>query len=76
MDKKLNSEVFNPQETLPYIADETDVIVDKIIEMVKGYSPKANTDIIYVAYRMAKAAHKSVLLILIILNIKVMWVQR
>ncbi len=59
MDKKLNNEIFNPQETLPYIADETDVIVDKIIEMVKGYSPKANTDSIYVAYRMAKAAHRN-----------------
>ena len=59
MDKKLNNEIFNPQETLPNIADETDVIVDKIIEMVKGYSPKANTDMIYVAYRMAKAAHRN-----------------
>lgn len=59
MDKKLNNVIFNPQETLPQIADETDVIVDKIIEMVKGYSPKANTDIIYVAYRMAKAAHRN-----------------
>ncbi len=59
MDKKLNNIIFNPQETLPQIADETDVIVEKIIDMVKGYSPKSNTDIIYVAYRMAKAAHRN-----------------
>ncbi|MDD6214014.1 MAG: bifunctional (p)ppGpp synthetase/guanosine-3',5'-bis(diphosphate) 3'-pyrophosphohydrolase [Firmicutes bacterium] len=27
--------------------------------MVKGYSPNANTDMIYVAYHLAKAAHKN-----------------
>ena len=59
MDKKLNTAIFNPSETLPHIADETDVIVDKIIEMVKASNPRANTDMIYVAYRMAKAAHKN-----------------
>ncbi len=59
MNKKQNTVIFNSSETLPHIADETDVIVDKIIDMVKGYSPKANTDMIYVAYRMAKAAHKN-----------------
>ncbi|MBO5059880.1 MAG: bifunctional (p)ppGpp synthetase/guanosine-3',5'-bis(diphosphate) 3'-pyrophosphohydrolase [Clostridia bacterium] len=59
MDEKLNTGIFNSSETLPQIADKTDVIVEKIIKMVKGYSPKANTDMIYVAYRMAKAAHKN-----------------
>ena len=50
--------IFENPEKLGRIADETDVIVDKVIERVKSYSPKANTDMIYVAYRVAKAAHK------------------
>lgn len=58
MDKSLNGDIFNTSEKLPHIADETDVIVGKIIDMVKAQNPKANTDMIYVAYRMAKAAHK------------------
>lgn len=37
--------------------EDTDALIDKVIEMVKGYSPHANTDIIYIAYRLAKAAH-------------------
>ncbi len=58
MDKeKLN--IFHNSDHLPHIADETDVIVDKIVSMVKKASPKANTDMIYVAYRLAKAAHKN-----------------
>ncbi len=57
MGKSSNKVFENPKE-LGRIADETDVIVDKVIERVKSYSPKANTDMIYVAYRVAKAAHK------------------
>ena len=58
MDKeKLN--IFHSSEHLPQIADETDVIVDKIVDMVKKASPKSNTDMIYVAYRLAKAAHRN-----------------
>ena len=55
--EKLN--IFHTSDKLPQIADETDVIVEKIIDMVKEASPKSNTDMIYVAYRMAKAAHKN-----------------
>jgi len=55
--EKLN--IFYNSEILPHIADETDVIVDKIVDMVKKTSPKSNTDMIYVAYRLAKAAHKN-----------------
>ena len=36
-------------EKIPQHADDTDVLVDKIIGMVKGYSPNANTDMMYVA---------------------------
>ncbi len=46
-------------EIIPQHLAETDAIVDKIIEMVKSYAPSANTDMIYVAYRLAKAAHKN-----------------
>ena len=57
MDKeKLN--IFHSSEHLPHIADETDVIVDKIVNIVNKASPKSNTDMIYVAYRLAKAAHR------------------
>lgn len=45
-------------EKIPQRIDETDALVDQIIEMVKGYSPNANTDMIYIAYRLAKSAHK------------------
>ncbi len=45
-------------EKIPQRIDETDALVDKIIESVKGYSPSANTDMIYIAYRLAKSAHK------------------
>lgn len=44
-------------EKIPQHADDTDALVDKIIDMVKEYSPSANTDMIYVAYRLAKSAH-------------------
>lgn len=44
-------------EKIPQHIDETDVLADKIIEMVKEYSPSANTDMIYIAYRLAKSAH-------------------
>lgn len=46
-------------EIIPHHSDETDAIVDKIIEMIGGYAPSANTDMVYVAYRLAKAAHKN-----------------
>ncbi len=46
-------------EKIPQHADDTDVLVDKIIGMVKGYSPNANTDMIYVAYKLAKICSQS-----------------
>ncbi len=36
-----------------------DKIIEEIISMVKGYAPNSNTDMIYIAYRFAKAAHKN-----------------
>ena len=53
---KENPVILAP-EKIPQQADDTDALVDKIIETVKGYSPNANTDMIYIAYRLAKSAH-------------------
>jgi len=46
-------------DIIPEIKEDTETIVAKIIDMVKKYSPNANTDLIYVAYRLAKNAHKN-----------------
>ena len=60
MDKLLYSSPILAPEKIPDIKEtDTDAIIEEIIQMVKGYSPKANTDMIYVAYRFAKAAHKN-----------------
>lgn len=59
MDKKLNTEVFSQTDKLGHIADETDVIINKVMERVAKNNPNANTDMIYVAYHVAKAAHKN-----------------
>ena len=56
---KDNKVIFNNVEVLPTIAADTDAIVEKIIKMVKSYSPNANTDMIDIAYRLAKSAHKN-----------------
>ncbi len=59
MDRLEYSSILAPDK-LPKIQNQdTDQLVDKIIEMVAEYSPKANTDMIYIAYRLAKAAHKN-----------------
>lgn len=57
MDRLEYSSILAPDKLPKAQNQNTDELVDKIIEMVKGYSPKANTDIIYVAHRLAKAAH-------------------
>ncbi len=60
MDKLLYSSPILAPEKIPDNKEtDTDAIIEEIIQMVKGYSPKANTDMIYVAYRFAKAAHKN-----------------
>ena len=59
MDKLEYSTILAPDK-LPVLKEtDTDAIIDEVIRMVKEYSPKANTDMIYVAYRLAKAAHKN-----------------
>lgn len=53
----MDSQILSPDK-VPEIAADTDEIINHVIEMVKGYSPNANTDMIYVAYRFAKMAHR------------------
>lgn len=55
----MDSQILSPDK-VPAIAADTDEIINQVIEMVKGYSPKANTDMIYIAYRFAKMAHRDV----------------
>lgn len=52
-------ELILAPDKIPNIAEDTDAIIAKVIALVKGYSPNANTDMIEVAYRLAKAAHKN-----------------
>ena len=56
MTEARNPVILSP-EKIPQNIDDTDVLVDKIIGMVKSYSPNANTDMIYIAYHLAKSAH-------------------
>ena len=60
MKEKLKT-IMSPNR-IPKITTDfnTEEIVKKIIEMVKEYSPNANTDMIYVAYKFAENAHKNV----------------
>ncbi len=57
MDKLQYSSILAPDKLPKAQIQNTDELVDKIIGMVKEYSPKSNTDMIYTAYRLAKAAH-------------------
>lgn len=59
MDRLEYTTILAPDKLPATNQTDTDTLIDEIINMVKGYSPKANTDMIYVAYRFAKAAHKN-----------------
>lgn len=59
MDRLEYTTILAPDKLPATTQTDTDAVIDEIINMVKGYSPKANTDMIYVAYRFAKAAHKN-----------------
>lgn len=54
-----NKTILSPEKIKEHSSTDTDVLVDEIISRVKQYSPSANTDIIYVAYLLAKNAHKN-----------------
>ena len=55
--KDIIKAILSPNK-MPKITADTDEIIEKVIEMVSNYNPKANTDMIYIAYRFAKNAHK------------------
>lgn len=55
-----NKTMILSPDKIPNIAADTDEIIARVIEMVKKYSPSANTDMIYVAYRFSKNAHKGI----------------
>ena len=50
--------ILDPEQLPLTETTDTDAIIQKIISAVKTYSPNSNTDIIYIAYKVAKNAHK------------------
>lgn len=56
----MNNLVSQGAEQQNILASEnTDALIDEIIKMVLQYSKNANTDMIYVAYLLAKKAHEN-----------------
>lgn len=55
--EKLNT-ILAPDKMANIDETDTDAIVRSIVEIVRGYSPHANTDMIEIAYFVAKDAHK------------------
>ena len=51
--------ILSPEHLPQASESDTDAVLNEIISRVKGYLPNANTDMIYVAYRLAKQAHKN-----------------
>ena len=43
----------------PSSQSDTDSLIEQIIDIAKKNNPTANTDMIYIAYRLAKNAHKN-----------------
>ena len=54
-----NKAILEPEKIERHGESDTDKLVDTIVERVKSYSPAANTDMIYTAYFLARAAHKN-----------------
>ena len=50
---------YNPEQSNIAAFQNTDETIAKIIEMVEAYAKNANTDMIYIAYRLAKKAHEN-----------------
>lgn len=53
----LVNQTLGQQNNIP--AENTDEIIAKIIAMVEQYGKNSNTDMIYIAYRLAKKAHEN-----------------
>lgn len=56
---KDENSILEPSQITQIDTADTDKIVENIIQRVHSYSPSANTDMIYVAYRLAKWSHKN-----------------
>ncbi len=56
---KNENSILEPSQIAQIDTADTDKIVENIIQRVHSYSPSANTDMIYVAYRLAKWSHKN-----------------
>lgn len=57
MEKERVYKILSPDK-IPVVKEETDTLILKIIDMVKEYSPNSNTEMIGLAYKLAKDAHK------------------
>ncbi len=51
--------ILSPERLPQALESDTDAVVNEIIDRINSYSPNANTDMIYIAYRLAKQAHKN-----------------
>lgn len=49
--------ILEPEKIPQRNIKDTDMLIDEIIGMIKGYNPNGNTDMVYVAYRFAKSMH-------------------
>ena len=51
--------VLAPSTIKQTVITDTDILIDEIISSVRTHNPSANTDQIYIAYRLAKHSHKN-----------------
>ncbi|MBQ7794327.1 MAG: bifunctional (p)ppGpp synthetase/guanosine-3',5'-bis(diphosphate) 3'-pyrophosphohydrolase, partial [Clostridia bacterium] len=47
-----------PEKVVSSENTEHDKIIEEVIAMINGYAPHSNTDMVYIAYRLAKSAHR------------------
>lgn len=50
--------ILEPEKIPQRNLSDTDKLIEELTEMVRGYNPNANTDMIYIAYRLAKSLHE------------------
>ena len=50
--------ILEPEKIPQRDLKDTDILIEEIIGMIKKYSPDANTDTVYIAYRLAKSLHE------------------
>lgn len=56
-EKRIIEQTASYPDAIPHVQKDTDEIIAEIIQGIHQHAPHANTDMIAVAYRMAKAAH-------------------